>query len=59
MNESDALIAWFCEIDDVCRQFLPEWHRRQLIAGECRRQRALPAFGQRDHDSSGALSPLP
>ena len=30
----------FCDVDDFCQPFLPEWQRQQLQAGERRRQRA-------------------
>jgi hypothetical protein len=40
MNESNALIELFCDLDDFCRQFLPDWHGRQVMAGERQRRRA-------------------
>ena len=30
----------FCDVDDFCQQFLPEWQRQQLSAGERKRLRA-------------------
>ncbi len=35
MNESDALIELFCDLDDF-----PGWHGRQVMAGERQRRRA-------------------
>lgn len=29
----------FCDVDDFCRLFLPDWHRRQLQHGERKRRR--------------------
>ncbi len=29
----------FCEVDDVGRRFLPDWHRQQLPYGEGQRRR--------------------
>src|SRR5512139_3522 len=29
----------FCDVDDFCRQFLPNWHRQQLQHGERKRRR--------------------
>jgi len=29
----------FCEIDDFCQIFIPDWQRRQLSSGERQRQR--------------------
>jgi hypothetical protein len=40
MNDTTALIALFCDIDDFCKIFLPAWHRRQLSCGERKRRRA-------------------
>jgi hypothetical protein len=34
-----SLEDWFCDVDDVCRQFLPHWHRQQLQYGERKRRR--------------------
>lgn len=36
----DSLLELFCDIDDFCQQFVPEWNRRQLESGERQRQRA-------------------
>ncbi len=33
------LVELFCEVDDFCQQFLPEWQRYQLSAGERKRRR--------------------
>ena len=30
----------FCDVDDFCQEFLPDWHRQLLTQGERRRQRA-------------------
>src|SRR5512144_1955907 len=30
----------FCDVDDFCRQFLPDWHRQQLQYGERKRLRS-------------------
>jgi len=30
----------FCEVDDFCEQFLPDWQRRQLSGGERKRLRS-------------------
>nr|WP_281054668.1 transposase [Thiothrix nivea] len=35
----DSLLELFCDIDDFCQQFVPEWNRRQLASGERQRQR--------------------
>ena len=29
----------FCDVDDFCRRFLPDWHRQQLQYGERKRLR--------------------
>ena len=31
---------WFCDVDDFCRLFLPDWHRQQLQYGERKRVRS-------------------
>lgn len=36
----DSLLELFCDIDDFCQQFVPDWNRRQLESGERQRQRA-------------------
>lgn len=36
----DSLLELFCDIDDFCQRFVPEWNRRQLESGERQRQRA-------------------
>jgi hypothetical protein len=33
------LTELFCDVDDFCQQFLPEWQRQQLTSGESRRRR--------------------
>ena len=34
-----SLEALFCDVDDFCQEFLPDWHRQRLSGGERRRQR--------------------
>jgi hypothetical protein len=34
------LEALFCDVDDFCRLFLPDWHRQLLTSGERKRRRA-------------------
>jgi hypothetical protein len=34
-----SLEELFCDVDDVCREFLPAWHRQLLTNGQRRRQR--------------------
>ena len=41
MSVAEAdLVELFCEIDDFCEHFLPQWQRQQLTAGERKRLRA-------------------
>lgn len=35
-----SLLELFCEIDDFCQVFVPDWERQQLANGERKRQRA-------------------
>lgn len=35
----DSLLELFCDIDDFCQRFVPEWNRQRLTHGECQRQR--------------------
>src|SRR5512144_1798560 len=35
-----SLDELFCDVDDFCRQFLPDWHRQQLQYGERKRLRS-------------------
>jgi hypothetical protein len=30
----------YCDVDDFCRTFIPEWQKQQLIQGDKKRQRA-------------------
>ena len=34
-----SLEALFCDVDDFCQAFLPDWQRQQLTTGEHQRQR--------------------
>jgi hypothetical protein len=34
-----SLEELFCDVDDFCRLFLPDWYRRQLYYGERQRRR--------------------
>jgi hypothetical protein len=35
----DALVDIFCDVDDFCRVFIPEWEKHQLADGSRKRQR--------------------
>ena len=35
-----SLEALFCDVDDFCQAFLPDWQRQQLSSGERQRQRS-------------------
>jgi hypothetical protein len=35
----DKLIDIFCDVDDFCRVFIPEWEKQQLANGDRKRQR--------------------
>ena len=35
----DSLLELFCDIDDFCQQFVPDWNRHQLESRERQRQR--------------------
>ncbi|WP_374086626.1 hypothetical protein [Methylomicrobium lacus] len=34
----------YCDVDDLCRTFIPEWQKQQLTQGEKKRNRA-PRMG--------------
>ena len=35
----ESLLELFCDRDDFCQQFVPDWNQRQLTSGERQRQR--------------------
>ena len=35
-----SLLELFCQVDDFCRTFVPEWRQLQLASGAIRRQRS-------------------
>ena len=35
-----SLLELFCQVDDFCRQFVPEWRQLQLTSGAIQRQRS-------------------
>jgi len=36
----DSLTELFCDVDDFCQSFVPEWQKQMLSTGEIKRQRA-------------------
>lgn len=34
------IVALFCDVDDFCQQFVPQWHHQLLASGDRHRQRA-------------------
>jgi IS5 family transposase len=36
----DSLLELFCDVDDFCKEFLPNWSRQLLTSGQKQRQRA-------------------
>ncbi len=36
----DSLLELFCDVDDFCKGFLPNWSRQVLTSGQKQRQRA-------------------
>ena len=35
----DSLLELFCDVDDFCQKFEPNWNKRLLASGERQRQR--------------------
>lgn len=35
----DSLVELFCDVDDFCQKFIPDWEQQQLESGERRRRR--------------------
>lgn len=35
----DKLLELFCDVDDFCAVFMPQWHQQLLVSGQRQRQR--------------------
>ena len=35
----NKLVELFCDVDDFCKVFIPQWHQQQLNDGQVKRQR--------------------